>query len=78
MEATPTDNRNTSTNETVTRTTVRIKNKTHHQGITDKKIKPRKTEPKIQRSNPTQDNWNRQKSQHTEEVKWIYPRIPRF
>jgi hypothetical protein len=30
------------------------------QGITDGKIKPHKTEPKIQRSNPTQDNWNRQ------------------
>jgi hypothetical protein len=36
------------------------------------KIKPHKTKPKIQRSNPTQDNWNRQKSQHTGEVKWIY------
>jgi hypothetical protein len=30
----------------VTRTTVRIKNKTYHQGITDEKIKPHKTEPK--------------------------------
>jgi hypothetical protein len=38
-EAIPTDNRNTSTNETVTRATVRKKNRTYHQGITDEKVK---------------------------------------